>query len=471
MRFDVRRLLCLSLIGSLGLMSGCSYMTKQRPWPEAKLVIEDFVDRFVNKCVGRDIVENPFPEEGKRFPYKYVFGTGREAFKGQCTYRRGRLGYYNSYDKRYFLWKRWQEFLDIVNSRFGVIYHDATRFATSCEKGEIHDLLLRDGKTHLVVQFASGYEGLGGCRHLHWQGMSIQLNRKGLASSIGFVPREGESYLIRRIDVMNKDQLTELEKRELAMRWEQLSDEEKKERTKRIAREIRISKSLLSSIAREREEILNLKRTARRRERAREKAFLNQLDQQLAQGMMGLQQQVIEKQRRDHQRDMQNQASQVNFPATSQPYSQQVSASQIFKDIKGFNPEQLDENITYQEDNESQDIAPSYTSQSDQINQEGKAATSKVYEPAPEVIERETDSWFSDRNLAIAYARLKATNDIKDVCRRKGARSDTVTFSQIKAGNPPVRWNFSAPQCRQGGWQDEEWKCQTRVSGTCFRHQ
>lgn len=473
----VNRPLLLILLSFVFLINSCSYMTKKKTWPEAQEEMEAFVDRFVNDCVGRDIVAEPSPELGTKFYSKFHPGIGKESFRGQCTVGKSKPGYYASYDKSYFIYQRWQEFLNIVKSRFGIIYHDSARFISGCLKGQLHDFLLRDGETHIVVQFVNDYGKMEGCYQTYWQGATLQLNKNGLSSPDIIRPKKDKSYLVRRIDVINKDRLTELEKRELRMRYEQLSEKEKEERTKRIAHKIRLSKNNLSFWEQERQDMINLRRKTRQRERAREKAFLNQLDQQLAKGMMGLQQKVVEKQQRDHQRSMQNQASQVNFPATSQSYSQKMSASQIFKDIKGFNSDQMDENISYEEeaqDHEEQEATTGdFSRNSSQQTTEDKIEKkkSKVYEPSPEVLERETDSWFSDKKLAIAYARLKATNDIKTVCQQKEARSDTLTFSQIEAGNAPPRWNFSVPNCRQGGWKDEEWKCQAKVSGTCFRYQ
>lgn len=95
----------------------------------------------------------------------------------------------------------------------------------------------------------------------------------------------------------------------------------------------------------------------------------------------------------------------------------------------------------------------------------------KVYEPMPQVVTSENSTWFSDRDRAIAYARLKSVNDIDDLCRAKDARSDGPRFSDIEQGDAPSRWSYAVPDCRQGGWKGEEWKCSAEVRGHCYRMQ
>lgn len=93
----------------------------------------------------------------------------------------------------------------------------------------------------------------------------------------------------------------------------------------------------------------------------------------------------------------------------------------------------------------------------------------KVYEPMPEVVSRENFTWFSDRQRAIANARLKSVNDINDRCRTKGARSDGPRFSDIEQGNAPTRWSYASPDCRQNS--NGKWKCSAEVRGHCYRMQ
>jgi hypothetical protein len=95
------------------------------------------------------------------------------------------------------------------------------------------------------------------------------------------------------------------------------------------------------------------------------------------------------------------------------------------------------------------------------------ASGGRVWEPMPEVVTGENGSSFSDRDYAIAMARLVAVNDIKDICFEKGARTNSPRFSDIEAGNVPIRWNMSNPDCRQTG--SGEWICKAKVSGTCYR--
>lgn len=100
-----------------------------------------------------------------------------------------------------------------------------------------------------------------------------------------------------------------------------------------------------------------------------------------------------------------------------------------------------------------------------------KRYAGKIYEPNPISITGENDTWFSKRDRAINYARLEAANDINDQCRERGARSDSPSYRDISDGVTPVRWNYSAPDCKQGGWRDQEWLCKAKVSGTCYRMQ
>ncbi|MDX1588376.1 MAG: hypothetical protein R3296_05510 [Oleiphilaceae bacterium] len=93
----------------------------------------------------------------------------------------------------------------------------------------------------------------------------------------------------------------------------------------------------------------------------------------------------------------------------------------------------------------------------------------KVYEPMPQVVTGETDTWFSDRDMAVAYSRLGAVNDVRDECRNKGARSDSVGFKDIKQGDTPGRWTYANPDCRQNG--NGNWKCRAEVRTHCYRMQ
>tara|TARA_B100002003_G_C14152123_1_gene554167 strand:+ start:3041 stop:4927 length:1887 start_codon:yes stop_codon:yes gene_type:complete len=95
------------------------------------------------------------------------------------------------------------------------------------------------------------------------------------------------------------------------------------------------------------------------------------------------------------------------------------------------------------------------------------AGGGRIWEPVPEVVTGENGSSFSDRDYAIAMARLGAVNDIVDICLDKGARTNSPRFNDIQAGNVPIRWNMSNPDCRQTG--SGEWKCEAKVSGTCYR--
>ena len=95
---------------------------------------------------------------------------------------------------------------------------------------------------------------------------------------------------------------------------------------------------------------------------------------------------------------------------------------------------------------------------------------SKVYEPMPTSASGSNDSWW-DYDMAVDLSRTEAINKISDMCRSKGARVDVPSRSQVIAGNAPSWWNFSAPDCRQGGFNAKEWKCESKVSGTCYRMQ
>lgn len=105
--------------------------------------------------------------------------------------------------------------------------------------------------------------------------------------------------------------------------------------------------------------------------------------------------------------------------------------------------------------------------------EQGGAASSsgrsKIYEPMMETALGENMDWFSDRSLAVFYARLGAVNDISKACGDRGARVDRPTTDQLKSGDAPMRWSFGSPQCRQGGWNDAEWSCRTEMAGTCWR--
>lgn len=450
------------------LLNSCSHMTQKMSYEDATKDMEAFVDEFVNKCVGRDIVKDPYPEVGHKFYKKLAFGTGEEGVKGQCTLTRNRSDYAGTFDKSFFIYRRWATLLKVLKKEFGVIHHAWTRFINHCTHGQVHDFILRDGKTHLLIQFANDYSKNHGCYQSHWQGLSVQLNRTGIRDPKNMTIKDDESYLVRRVDVLNKDQLTELEKREVAMRTERLSEEKRARKARNLGLEITSSNSLLRYYARERKSLIESDRAIRRLERQQEEAFQDQLGQQLALGFMGLQQQLAEKTRKTQQRTRQNQISRQAPKFQSSP-NKPINTTQLFKDIPNFYPDQLDESVTYREESQ-EDTNPSPSSATT-LNPETKKEKSKVYEPVQESVQREMDSWFSDKSLAISYARLSASNEIKRICEKKGAKADPLRYSQIKSENAPGRWNFSGPVCRRGGWEDKEWKCQAEVSGTCFRYQ
>ena len=93
----------------------------------------------------------------------------------------------------------------------------------------------------------------------------------------------------------------------------------------------------------------------------------------------------------------------------------------------------------------------------------------KVYEPSPQIVTSENLSTFSNRDNAIAYARLKANNKISDQCYEKGARYDTTKFSEIEKGNSSERTTFANPDCKQ--MKSGSWKCSAEVRGHCYRMQ
>jgi len=94
-------------------------------------------------------------------------------------------------------------------------------------------------------------------------------------------------------------------------------------------------------------------------------------------------------------------------------------------------------------------------------------AAMKVYEPMPDTFTGEK-GWFSKRSRAVFYARLEAVNEISSSCRDRGARADRPDTDRIRSGDAPSRWTFSVPDCRQGGWKDEEWACRATVAGHCY---
>lgn len=115
-----------------------------------------------------------------------------------------------------------------------------------------------------------------------------------------------------------------------------------------------------------------------------------------------------------------------------------------------------------------------YSSQANDDNSRAASASSsksKVYEPMPESVQSTNDTWFGSQSDAVAYARLNAANKVTAICTKKGARIDTLSFPDIKAGIAPARWSYSSPDCHQGGVMGKEWKCEARVSGTCYRMQ
>ncbi|OOG22987.1 hypothetical protein B1C78_13100 [Thioalkalivibrio denitrificans] len=96
----------------------------------------------------------------------------------------------------------------------------------------------------------------------------------------------------------------------------------------------------------------------------------------------------------------------------------------------------------------------------------------RVYEPMPQVVVGTTDTWWPDRDSAIAYARLSAANEINSICRRRGARTESLTFAQVEQGIAPGRWNYDNPNCKeQTGRGSTRWKCEAKVSKQCYRMQ
>lgn len=96
----------------------------------------------------------------------------------------------------------------------------------------------------------------------------------------------------------------------------------------------------------------------------------------------------------------------------------------------------------------------------------------RVYEPMPQVVVGTTDTWWSDRDRAIAYARLSAVNEIGRICRQRGARTESVTFAQVEQGIAPGRWNYDNPNCQERTERgNTRWICEAKVTNHCHRMQ
>ena len=219
---------------------------------------------------------------------------------------------------------------------------------------------------------------------------------------------------------------------------------------------------------------------AKNQQRAQQIAARKRMERDVANRLAQQQQRIAAAQRDYQQRQQAIQRQQQEMERTRQQHAQQRErqrrqqlAQQRARQAEQQRTRELERQARQRELQQRRIAAANSTSSSDarsrNPDEDGPQYTGRLYEPNMVTIEGKNDVWFSDRDRAISYARLKAVRDVDDECRDRGARSDAPRFSEIKRGVAPTRWNYKTPDCKQGGWNDNEWACTAEVSGTCYR--
>lgn len=466
----IKLLITLSMASIFSVSSGCAVTNSLvNPKPDdslAKQRIVDLLDSFEKHCLDKDLVSRPSPKSGSEVfsKFNYVIGDENGKITRSCNFWSWRLGRFNNFDRNFITYYQHSFFISEIKKRFGVIYHSvANVLPGTCSSGKLHTMLLRDGETAINILFAHQDHSAMYCDKNYGQGYALSIRRLDLWGD-----KKPDSYIVSRDNVINLDRLSDDEKISTSEKWDSLSVQDKEAYTKSISDRMDSIRRLHAHYYEQYSEI-----TAGNRETKR---FLEQKKQES----------------RDHFNKVltnaiissvntNNRSSNTGIPASRlNTYNRPAVTPNAFKNQKGFDVRQLPENI-----NRSQIVSSKPTSSSGVRTTQKAASTqaskpsnpsvrnekSKVYEPMPTTKQATTDMWHSGQEYTLALTRLKAANKVTAECRAKGARIDSITYSQIEANSPPARWSFSSPNCRQGGFNGKEWKCDVSVSGTCFRMQ
>lgn len=202
---------------------------------------------------------------------------------------------------------------------------------------------------------------------------------------------------------------------------------------------------------------------AKNQQRAQQIAAQEQMEQDVANRLAQQQQRIAAAQRDYQQRQQAIQRQQHEMERARQQRARERE-QQRAREL-----EQQRQARQRQQQTAAANSTPSSGTSTRNPDEDGPQYTGRLYEPNMVTIEGKLSSGFNDRDTAISYARLAAVRDIADECRDRGARSDAPYFSDIEKGVAPTRWNYKTPDCKQGGWEDEEWFCTAEVSGTCYR--
>lgn len=448
-------------------ISGCATTNLLvNPKPESSVAqqrIVDLLDSFESNCLDRDLVANPSPRNISTVHSKFsdIIGDEHGKISRSCNFWSWRLGKFGAYDRSFITFQQQNFFISELKKRFGVIYHSVTDMSPGmCAKAKHHTMLLRDGVSTLDVIFAVQEHSFI-CDKTFGQGYALRLSRLKL-----YDEKKPNYYSVGKIDIFNVDRLNDEEKLIVSKNWDNLSVNEKNIYTKGIADRIDQIRRLHAHYNESHNEYVqsmrNTSRILQQKEQESRERFNKSLSNSIIQSLNSTDSHIY--------------STDVKYSTYKNP----VITPNIFKDQKGFDVRQLPENINVMSSNSGEaKISSASNARKNNTPSKDMAANtrvikkekSKVYEPMPTTADGTNDMWDLSRERNLALARLKAVNKITALCRAKGARSDTVSYDDIKAGSPPSRWSFASPNCRQGGFNGKEWKCEVSVSGTCYRMQ
>lgn len=397
---------------------------------------------------------------------------------------------------------RRQAFHQLLQSRYGAL--DA-KLAASTDSHQIPSgigMLLRDGETQITVQYFNKNSGVrlsvhrrqifedaesnlanypAGSKVAPWHDIYSALGNNNQGNRPSFIKVEAPVSPIKLIDILSFDQLSEEQLNELQSSRENLPSSTKarlqaqtqfnlyrfdQEMTTRRNQSNDLKQYARESAAFERE-------LAERRAAANRAIFANVVGS-------------LQSQTSANSTSFNNSTSSRHTATTSRSFNSNLApwgdlqaevarAKQMKQDqFNSSQPSRIKQGNVPVTSANKQVTAPAKPSNQSNINVAASSVAktnskSKIYEPMPEKVQATTDSWWGSQSQALAYARLRAANQVTSICRGKGARIDSISFPQIEAGVAPSRWNYSAPSCRQGGFDGKEWKCEATVSGTCYR--
>lgn len=348
-------------IFSVVLLTGCAGGAKA-PASSVDHVqeIKDWVSSFSRTCLERNLTLSPFPQSNTYLPLRLrdnhshrLAGYQGSGIPHSCAFWRtsgGKSlmwGYPGinadtsaGWNNEFFIYHHHRTLIDELKATFGVIYHESQNSVDMCSGGNHHIMLLRDGKTVIYLDFMYWRSGSPYCQNKNqYQAVMLRLaqpcpdgwgsnficgpqrtERPELANSSGYSDTTfsngyrasarwtnssaiEDDVIIRSVDVLNLDRLTEDQQLEVAERWEQETDQQAYYLN--VAKVIDMIQENNAGIRAANQEVRGIISTQNENERRRSDNLANMFAQSMTQSFGNLQQSAVEiNQRQTQMADM-----------------------------------------------------------------------------------------------------------------------------------------------------------------------